>query len=108
MKTSLVTTVWTTTTEPYIQLPPDRIEVRYSPESGMLFLPKATEIQAKHPNSWEKLLRNGIHFMADPPQLDAPLLRVLREKIGVRVETDDVALFASLLNLEQGDPAFRV
>lgn len=105
MKTTIVTKMRTTTTEPYRQLRPDRIEVQ--DRHGMLLLPKIAELQEKQPQFWDALQRNGIHLRADPAQLDAPLLRELRNKVGIRIETDDTTQVAALLNLDETDPIFN-
>ena len=68
MKIAIITTVKTTTTPPYTQLPPDRIELREA--HGMIFLPKAAELQKSHPLFWEALQRHDISLRADPAQMD--------------------------------------
>jgi len=98
----------TTATEPYRQLRPERIEVQDPRGRGMLMLPKNAELQENQPHFWDALQRNGIHLTADPAQLDAPLLHKLREKVGIRIETEDPELIAALLNLDAYDPIFTV
>jgi hypothetical protein len=105
MKIFIITTVRTTTCEPYSQLPPDRIELQPTP-AGMLFLPNNSELQDMYPNFWKALLTAEIHFRTDPTQLDASLLSALRNKVGVRLETDDVTQASALLNLDEKDPIF--
>ena len=74
----------------------------------MLMLPKNAELQENQPHFWDALQRNGICLTADPAQLDAPLLHELCNKVGVRIETDDIGLVAALLNLDAYDPIFMV
>ncbi|MGA3142295.1 MAG: hypothetical protein ABSF10_04540 [Verrucomicrobiota bacterium] len=105
MKLQIITTIETTTTEPYTQSPCDRIELQEA--AGMIFLPKIAELQKMHPNFCERLARYGVHLRADPAQLDAPLLRELRNKVGIRIETDDTTQLAALLNLDETDPVFN-
>jgi hypothetical protein len=105
MKIALVTTTRTTTTEPYTQLPRERIRLQPTP-AGMIYLPKKDELQEKYPNFWKVLLTAEIHLRADPAQLDAPLLDALRDKVGIRLETDDIKQSAALLNLDEKDPVF--
>jgi hypothetical protein len=69
-------------------------------------LPKIAELQEKQPQFWDTLQRNRIRLTADPIQLDAPLLHELRNKVGVRIETDGIELVAALLNLDEHDPIF--
>lgn len=107
MTIKIITTVKTTTTEPCRQLPSDRIELQPT-SSGMIFLPKKAELEEKYPNFCEALVKQGIQFRADPVQLDAPLLATLRDKVGVRLEVDNVALAATLLNLDEKDLVFNV
>ena len=95
----------TTMTEPYTQLRPERIEVQE--RHGMLMLPKNAKLQENQPHFWDALQRNGIRLTADPAQLDAPFLQKLREKVGVRIETDEIRLVAALLNLDEKDPILR-
>ena len=104
MRIELVTTVVTTTIEPYTQLPRDRIELREN--DGMIFFPPKAWLQKRHPGFCERLERNRIHLRADPAQLDAPLLRDLRSKVGVRIGTDDIAQVAALLDLDEKDHIF--
>jgi len=99
MRIAIVTTVKTTTTPPYTQLPPDRIELREA--HGMIFLPKASELRKSHPLFWEALQRHGFSFRADPAQMDPALFRAICERIGIRIETDDMELTAALLEIEQ-------
>ena|SRR5208282_6347403 len=106
MKTTIVTKMRTTTTEPYRQLRPERIEVQDPRGRGMLMLPKNAELQENQPHFWDALQRNGICLTADPAQLDAPLLHELCNKVGVRIETDDIGFVAALLNLDAYDPIF--
>lgn len=105
MKLQFITTVKTTITEPYTQLPSDKIQLREA--AGMIFLPKIAGLRKMHANFCEWLVRNSIHLSADPAQLDAPLLDELRNKVGIRIETDDVTQAAALLNLDQTDPIFN-
>jgi hypothetical protein len=102
MKTTIVTKTRTTTTEPYTQFRPELIEVQE--RHGMLMLPKNAELQKNQSHFWDALQSNGIRFTADPAQLDAPLLHELREKVGIRIETDEIGLVAALLNLDEKDP----
>ena len=104
MRIELVTTVVTTTIEPYTQLPRDRIELREN--DGMILFPPKAWLQKRHPGFCERLERNKIHLRADPAQLDAPLLRDLRSKVGVRIGTDDIAQVAALLGLDEKDHIF--
>jgi hypothetical protein len=66
------------------------------------------ELQEMHPTFFkmceheEILPRTG-----DPIQLDSVLLRGLREKVGIRIETDDITEAAALLNIDEEDPIFR-
>jgi hypothetical protein len=106
MKIFIITTVKTTTTEPYTQLPRERIELQPTP-AGMIFLPNKAALQERYPIFWQMLLTQEIHLRADPAQLDAPLLAALRDKVGIRLETDDIAQAAALLNLSKEDPIFR-
>ena len=99
MNIAIVTTVKTTTTPPYTQLPHDRIELREA--QGMILLPKAAEFRKSHPLFWEALQRHGINFRADPAQVDPALFRAMCERIGIRIETDDMELTAALLEIEQ-------
>jgi hypothetical protein len=99
VRIAIVTTAKTTTTPPYTQLPPDRIELREA--QGMIFLPKAAELRKHHPLFWETLQRHGISFRVDPAQMDPALFRAMCEKIGIRIETDNVELTAALLEIEQ-------
>ena len=68
MKIFIITTVKTTTSKPYTQLPPDRIELQLT-TVGMAFLPKNVELQEKIPNFWKMLLTAKIHLRTDPAQL---------------------------------------
>lgn len=95
----------TTMTEPYTQLRPERIEVQE--RHGMLMLPKNAELQENQPYFWDALQRNGIRLTADPAQLDATLLHEICNKVGVRIETDDIGLVAALLNLDADNPIFK-
>jgi hypothetical protein len=106
MKIFIITTVKTTTTEPYTQLPRDRIELQLT-SAGMIFLPKSAELQEKYPNFWKMLLTGEIHLRTDPAQLDASLLAALRDKVGIRLETDNITEAAALLNLDEKDPIFK-
>jgi hypothetical protein len=105
MELQIITTVETTTTEPYIQLPDDRIELQEA--AGMIFLPKIAKLRKMHSNFCERLVKNGIHLRTDPAQLDAPLLHELCNKIGIRIETDDIPQAAALLNLNETNPIFN-
>jgi hypothetical protein len=98
MNIAVITTMKTTTTPPHMQLPPDRIALREA--HGMIFLPKAAELRNRHPLFWEALKRHGISFRADPAQVDPALFQVICEKIGIRIETDDMELTAALLEIE--------
>ena len=100
------TTVKTTTIEPYTQLPCDRIVLRPTP-AGMVFLPNKAALQERYPNFWKTLLTQEIRLRADPAQLDAPLLAALRDKVGIRLKTDDIAQAAALLNLDEKDPILK-
>jgi hypothetical protein len=104
MTINIVTTIRTTTTPPYTQLRPDRIEIQE--RHGMLLLPKIAELQEKQPQFWDALQRNNIRLRSDPVQLDAALLQELRNKVGVRIETDGIEFVAALLNLNAHDPIF--
>ncbi len=73
----------------------------------MLLLPKIAELRKKQPQFWNALQTNRICFTADPAQLDAPLLRELRNKVGIRIETDDTTQVAALLNLDETDLIFN-
>jgi hypothetical protein len=106
MNIFIITTVKTTTTEPYTQLPRDRIELRPT-SAGMTFLPKKAQLQEKYPNFWKMLLTGKIDLRTDPAQLDAPLLAALRDKVGIRIETDDISQAAALLNLDEKDLIFK-
>jgi hypothetical protein len=106
MKMLVVTTVRMTTTEPYTQLPRDRIELQLTP-AGMIFLPNKAALQERHPNFWKILVTRGIHLHTDPAQLDAPLLATLRDKVGIRLETSDIPQAAALLDLSEEDPIFK-
>jgi hypothetical protein len=99
MEIAIITTVKTMTTPPYTQLPPDRIELREA--HGMMFLPKAAELRKRHPLFWETLQQHGISFKADPAQMDPALYRAMCERIGIRIETDNMELTAALLGIEQ-------
>jgi hypothetical protein len=106
MQIFMITTVKTTTSEPYTQLLRDRIELQPTP-AGMIFLPNTAVLQTKYPNFWKMLLAQEMHLRADPTQLDPPLLATLRHKIGVRLETDDIPQAAALLNLSEEDSIFK-
>ena len=67
----------------------------------MIFLPKASELRKSHPLFWEALQRHGFSFRADPAQMDPALFRAICERIGIRIETDDMELTAALLEIEQ-------
>jgi hypothetical protein len=105
MKIFIITTVRTTTTQPYTQLPRDRIELRLT-HRGMLFLPKNAELEADHPNFCKTVQTAGINLCADPAQVDVPLLAALRERVGIRIETDDITEAAALLDPTENDPIF--
>ena len=107
MKIFILTTVKTTTTEPYTQLPSDRIELQLTP-AEMIFLPNKAVLQKRYPNFWKMLLTQKIDLRADPAQLDGPLLAVLRNRVGIRIETDDLTEAAALLDLDEKDPIFTV
>src|SRR4051812_44192979 len=100
MKTFLVTRKRVTTSEPYTELPPERIEVRYGENSGLLFLPNHEVIQEKHPRFSEILHNSGIPLGRNPALLDRPSFEKMREQIGINVETDNPELFAALMELD--------
>ena len=104
MRIEIISTKVTTTIEPYTQLPRDRIELHE--HAAMIFFPPKAQLQRWHPGFCERLERNGIQLRADPAQLDAPLLRGLRSKVGIRIGTDDVAQVAALLDLDEEDHIF--
>ena len=106
MQIIMITTAKTTTTAPYTQLPPDRVELQVTPV-GMIFLPNKAVLKKRYPNFWKTLLAQGIHLHSDPAQLDAPLLTKLCHKIGIRLETNDIPQAAALLNLSEKDPVFK-
>jgi hypothetical protein len=106
MQISLVTTVTTTTSEPYTQLPRDRIELQLT-QHGMILLPSGALLRDRHPNFWKALQAQHIQLGADPAQLDEPLLATLRDQVGIRLETDDITQAAALLNLSEADPIFK-
>ena len=105
VKIAIFTTTRTTTTEPYTQMPRDRIELRPT-SAGLIFLPKKAELQEMHPNFWSMIVTKEIRLRTDPAQLDAPLLDALRDKVGIRIQTDDITQAAALLNLDKKDPVF--
>jgi hypothetical protein len=106
MKIFIVTTLKTTATEPYTQLPRDRIELRVT-NGGLVFLPSNAKLQQKYPAFWNMLRRLEIRLGADPAQVDAALLAVLRDKVGIRIDTDDKTQAAALLNLDEEDLIFQ-
>jgi len=52
------------------------------------------------------IVTKEIRLRTDPAQLDAPLLDALRDKVGIRIQTDDITQAAALLNLDKKDPVF--
>lgn len=87
-----------------IVLPPERIPIddRFP---GMLMFEDDQTLREKHSLFWG-ILQTFDRPASDPVQLTAPLLRQLRDRLGLWIEADDVPLAAALLNLDERDPIF--
>lgn len=100
--------------DPPAEQPPERIPLNYSPVAGMLFLPKNNVLEQQHPRFW-RIFGNycrvfgtdRVRAPGEAAELDAALVRFLSDNFGMTLETDDVALLASLLGLDRGDPVFK-
>ena len=72
----------------------------------MFFLPRNEELQKVPARAMHQ--GNGIQTTEDPVQLNPDLLRRIRQKLPVRIDTDDRKLTAALLELDENDRIFTV
>ena len=95
MKIDLIILSKTTTEKPYVLVPERRFAVQF--KEPLLFL------ESERPEEFVRFLKAGSY----PVILDGPLFRDLRQKLGIRVETDDVAKTCALLELDSQDPSIQ-